>query len=34
MKIKVDYIESSYDYEMVKLDTGKIMNLGGRNLPF
>lgn len=34
MKIKVDYIESSYDYEMVKLDTGAIMNLGGWSLPF
>ena len=34
MKITVKYIDSSYDYEMVKLDTGAIMNLGGRNLPF
>ena len=34
MKIKVKYIKSSYDYEMVRLDTGAIMNLGGRNLPF
>lgn len=34
MKIKVDYIKSSYSYVMVRLDTGAIVNLGGRNLPF
>ena len=34
MKIKVEYIESSYDYEMKKLDTGVLMNLGGWSLPF
>ena len=34
MKIKVNYIKSSYEYVMKRLDTGALMNLGGRNLPF
>lgn len=34
MKIAVNYIPTSYTYEMYKLDNGNIMNLRGRSLPF
>lgn len=34
MIIKIDYIPSEAIYKMEKLDTGVLMNLGGRSLPF
>lgn len=33
-KIPVDYKETVYAYKMETLDTGVLMNLGGRSLPF
>ena len=33
-QIKVLYVESVVEYQMYKLSTGIIMNLGGRGLPF
>lgn len=34
MQIKVKYTESSYEYEIRRIYTGALMNVGGRNLPF
>ena len=34
MKIKVEYEESGTTYEMVRLEDGKLINCGGRYLPF
>ena len=34
MKITIDYTPSEYRYKMETLDTGVLMNLGGRSLPF
>ena len=34
MKIKVSSVESVAEIEMVRLDNGGLMNLGGRSLPF
>lgn len=33
-QIEVLYVESVVEYQMYKLPTGIIMNLGGRGLPF
>lgn len=34
MKIKVSEIKSVDEIEMVRLDSGGLMNVGGRSLPF
>ena len=34
MKIKVSSVESVAKIEMVRLDNGGLMNLGGKSLPF
>ena len=34
MKINVEYVDHVEQLEMERLDNGKIMNLGGRSLPF
>lgn len=34
MKINVKYIETDKTIDMVKLDNGKMLNCGGRSLPF
>lgn len=34
MKIKVSSVDSVAKIEMVRLDNGGLMNLGGRSLPF
>lgn len=34
MQIKIDYTPTEHIYKMERLDTGLIINLGGRSLPF
>jgi hypothetical protein len=34
MKITIEYTPSECHYKMETLDTGVLMNLGGRSLPF
>lgn len=34
MKMNINYIPSEANYKMERLDTGIIINLGGRSLPF